>query len=143
MDDDRALLEAAARAAGYEVVGWDHAWPVVKGDRFGTGQTRWIWMPLDDDGDALRLAVKVGLSPSVFVGGASEGCTMVSSTTLPHGELFIEEMHGLDPYAATRRAIVRAAAAMAEGTYKPAPSSDLPEDNYYKTMGEAMDGGKG
>ncbi len=121
MDDDRTLLERAARAAGLPVPvqgayeGCDDRgfwWDTSLG---GDGTTLRRWNPLDDDGDALRLAVKVGLSPSVFVGGASEGCTMVSSTTLPHGELFIEEMHGLDPYAATRRAIVRAAAAMDGG----------------------------
>ena len=45
---DRELLEAAAKAAGYV-----HYHP---GDGFY--QT---WNPLTDDGDALRLAVKLGL----------------------------------------------------------------------------------
>lgn len=99
------------------------------------------WNPLTDDGDALRLAVKLGME--VYVDTHPEGCHCTEAESVTHraGRSIIN--HDADPYAATRRAIVRAAAAMAEGTYKPAPSSDLPEDNYYKTMGEAMDGGKG
>ena len=112
--NDRELLEAAAKAAGYPI--HSDAWacgPSGKEPTLFMGNSGPAWNPLTNDGDALRLAVKLGLAPSVFVVGASDGCTMVSSTTLPHGELFVEEMHEQDPYAATRRAIVRAAAEIA------------------------------
>jgi hypothetical protein len=67
-----------------------------------------IWNPLESDGDALRLSVKLDLSTSCFT---AAGLTIVTSTNRPFTELEIEEEHdGSDPYAATRRAIVRAAA---------------------------------
>lgn len=46
---DRELLEMAAKAAGIERLSFDR----VRRD--------WPWNPLDDDGDALRLAVKLRL----------------------------------------------------------------------------------
>jgi len=56
------------------------------------------WNPLTDDGDALRLAVKLKMAVSV----CTDYTVMLSCET--------RENHGTDPYAATRRAIVRAAA---------------------------------
>ena len=55
---DRELLELAAKAYGVEVefdadgVCWKH-WPSFK------------WNPLEDDGDALRLAVRLGFTLSI------------------------------------------------------------------------------
>jgi hypothetical protein len=99
---DRELLEAAAKAAGIEFTYW-HQKPariVEHGDHLT--ETR-FWNPLTDDGDALRLAVKLELQldlrhsfHTVRVYGAAEGRIDESG----------------DPYAATRRAIVRAAAAI-------------------------------
>ena len=94
---DRELLEKAAKAAGYKV-----AWE-------GGGVTGWMagatwWNPLTDDGDAFRLAVKLRLAPSV--------CT--DYTVMLWDDL--REDHGADPYAATRRAIVRAAAAQEQAS---------------------------
>jgi hypothetical protein len=54
------------------------------------------WNPLTDDGDALRLAVKLDLIVTI---GAARDCD---------GRLSLDNSD--DPYAATRRAIVRAAA---------------------------------
>lgn len=60
------------------------------------------WNPLTDDGDALRLAVKLNLS---FEPVESTAWVWFSDEEYP-----IEERYSGDPYAATRRAIVRAAA---------------------------------
>jgi hypothetical protein len=67
MSGDRELLGLAAKAAGYEI-----EWGIVeegrviappteayKRDKYGI---RWKWDPKNDAGDALRLAVKVGLA---------------------------------------------------------------------------------
>lgn len=96
---DRELLGLAAKAAGYEVLDW-------YGERYTTtdGDRLFPWNPLADDGDALRLAVKLGLSMST--GG---GNTVAHLYGWPLRSRF-EGPHDGDPDAATRRAIVRAAA---------------------------------
>lgn len=63
-----------------------------------------VWSPLTDDGDALRLAVKLGISTRRISNKA-----MASSSV---GQF--DECCDNDPYAATRRAIGRAAAAIGE-----------------------------
>ena len=92
---DRELLGLAAKAAGYEVLDW-------YGERYTTtdGDHLFPWNPLTDDGDALRLAVKLRMMASVF--GAD--------VRVDHGGKFFNEDGGSSIYAATRRAIVRAAA---------------------------------
>jgi hypothetical protein len=52
------------------------------------------------------------------------------------------ERNGEDPLAATRRAIVRAAAELGNGTTQKVSTDDLPEDNYYKTQAEAEELGR-
>lgn len=102
MMTDRELLEAAAMAAGVTGgVWWDDTcdgWP----------DPSTHWNPLADDGDALRLAVKLRLDICRPSAGHDGVCVW-----LDHVGDFVEVPHGADPYAATRRAIVRAAAAMA------------------------------
>ena len=98
--NDRELLENAAKAAGIDGV-WN-------GDTFEYKprfETQWIACnPLTDDGDALRLAVKLGIElETVPFGGRA-----VIRDDDDCGEYF--DVEGDDPYAATRRAIVRAAA---------------------------------
>ena len=88
---DREMLELAARAAG--ITCW-HGVPYTNGR---------IWDPLDDDGDALRLAVKMGLCLDFARGWTA---AYAGSRTAEQ----ISERHNDSPYAATRRAIVRAAA---------------------------------
>lgn len=84
---DRELLELAAKAAGIE-----HVTPMM---------VEWgKWNPLEDDGDALRLAVKLFLTVEVE-DGFSEAISEWSSNI---------EAHNGDSCAATRRAIVKAAA---------------------------------
>ena len=100
---DKELLELAAKAAGIELktdsknpyfVWWYHGMPKKK-----------QWNPLTDDGDALRLAVKLRIELEFYDGFeevfATENTIEAISQTEPYKN---------DPYAATRRAIVRAAA---------------------------------
>lgn len=101
---DRELLELAAKAAGVDFDGNSF----IKRDRYSSI----IWDPLFDDGDALRLAVQLGMRVYVYPGGG-DNVTVVANDELkskdaPH----ISEAHGEDKFAATRRAIVRAAAEM-------------------------------
>lgn len=89
---DRELLELASKAAGIEFDG-----------RFGCFYDGHLkpWNPLTDDDDALRLAVKLGVD--IYVDdGKSEVWVTESNHPIEHFDN--------DPYAATRRAIVRAAA---------------------------------
>jgi hypothetical protein len=94
---DRELLEAAAKAAG--VYYWiDRDSVLTHGDTPGAIRE---WTPLTDDGDALRLAVKLRMNVHL-------DSNMVDVD--PDGVSWFSEAYGDDPYAATRRAIVRAAA---------------------------------
>ena len=99
---DRKLLELAARAAGYEVEWFQDPY----GNCFVIGDKQ--WNPLTDDGDALRLAVKLELPIGFPLNGTVESGNAKSG--FPHWELYDN-----DPCAATRRAIVRAAAEIGKG----------------------------
>lgn len=115
MKTDRELLELAAKAAGYAVDwrelvrSWVAEFATVKHVKCAEF---WLdgkeWNPLTDDGDALRLAVKLCLEIDVHHTGIA--------VRTPCGEKVLiatdEVKYG---YAATRRAIVRAAAAIGEG----------------------------
>ena len=104
--DDRELLELAASAAGYVV-----AAPYRNGEFRVSEQPPALsfqWNPLTDDGDALRLAVKLNLRVM-----PQEKCVYVESnpdSMFGFASVSEMEMNGDDPYAATRLAIVRAAA---------------------------------
>ncbi|HEX5126518.1 MAG TPA: hypothetical protein VFW00_07235, partial [Rhodocyclaceae bacterium] len=63
------------------------------------------WRPLDDDGDALRLAVDLGI---YFMVVRDQG--HVSARIWNGSRTFLNENLSQGEYAATRRAIVRAAA---------------------------------
>ncbi|MDQ0022891.1 hypothetical protein J2X90_000677 [Variovorax paradoxus] len=116
---DRELLEAAAKAAG--VAGKfcakkeldAESWGIVTFLGFGRAS---FWNPLVDDGDALRLAVKLEMSitrdarrPNLHAPGLMKYVYVAGHDAV---EGAAEEL-GTDHDAATRRAIVRAAAAMA------------------------------
>lgn len=92
---DSELLELAAKAAGIHIKYWaaDNYPVVLDKDQRGHG-----WNPLVFDGDALRLAVKLGLIVETGKCWHSK-----------YGPMFCEDLLPC-PYAATRRAIVRAAA---------------------------------
>lgn len=93
---DRELLELAAKAAGIE----------IKYNYLGTQDARCAWYPLDDDGDALRLAVKLGIAVQCHLHDG-EGYALAGAGEIPNA---VDIRPNDDPYAATRRAIVRAAA---------------------------------
>ena len=97
---DKELLELAAKAAGYDVkphCNYKHSRDLVFAYRGAN------WNPLTDDGDALRLAVKLFLRVRIQKWGRS-----IADNDATHGQR--AERHEGDPYAATRRVIVRAAA---------------------------------
>ena len=107
---DQELLELAAKAAGLNIkaqsVNADDIWiGLVIGEKHTRGKK--FWNPLIDDGDALRLAVKIG-KRDYFGIEIQKGCTQ--ATSFEPWEHCEYEDHSNDPYAATRRAIVRAAA---------------------------------
>ena len=97
--EQRRLLELAAKAAGMKARYFADHWPGLK--VFGDPRP---WNPIDDDGDALRLAIDLELDVSLGKSGA----------VVEFGRLQIEELDASDPYAAVRLAIVRAAAAVGE-----------------------------
>jgi hypothetical protein len=106
---DRELLEAAAKAAGKKV----HTRNQAGRDACGAGDVGlWIsegqtcWNPLTNSGDAFELAVKLRLTLN-----CSYDDVAICGQEFTQKEAFIER-NGEDPYAATRRAIVRAAAAI-------------------------------
>lgn len=119
---DRELLELAAKAAGIRV---EYTEPSLFTGQvfqlFFDGEHQIEWQPLDDDGDALRLAVKLDIQ--VFQDQEEDGpaaCAGYWGKPWRHdvSRLFIVETYASSaskgsPYAATRRAIVRAAAEIA------------------------------
>ena len=104
---DSELLELAAKAAGYTLspdglMKWDD-----------TSAEFRSWDPLTGDGDALRLAVKCRIDLYIGSGNRPEAWAGYYAGKFPVGinkQRFVGESHGDDPYAANRRAIVRAAA---------------------------------
>jgi hypothetical protein len=98
---DRELLELAAKAAGIRINYWVYD---NDDDSPSVLESGGIWNPLTDDGDALRLAVKLGLTIAQLMTNREVEVNDYDET------VFVNEFHEPDPYAATRRAIVRAAA---------------------------------
>jgi hypothetical protein len=99
---DKELLELAAKAAGITVL--DHEYEDCSGFTYRLSEHQKpidSFNPLNDDGDALRLAVK--LSALVDINNGKTACVLLGPET-------DSVQHDSDPYAATRRAIVRAAA---------------------------------
>jgi hypothetical protein len=98
---DRELLELAAKAAGIRINYWVYD---NNDDSPSVLESGGIWNPLTDDGDALRLAVKCEIAINPWAGKTV--CWHEDSKVINH------EKHDCndDPCAATRRAIVRAAA---------------------------------
>jgi hypothetical protein len=111
---DLDLLDLAAKAAGYKkyyshylgrdsFVTYDDEYYSEVYERRVVGEKTLDWNPLADDGDALRLAVTLKIDVKHYddyVVGWFDGGYIGT------GRIFYEG----DPYAATRRAIVRAAA---------------------------------
>ena len=105
---DRELLEMAAKAAGIQYDGLDEdrgcdIWWIPELSRYDA------WNPLTDDGDAMRLAVVLDLDIE-FDCKADGLQTYVTVVGREVQNKTSYEHHGDDPFSATRRAIVRAAA---------------------------------
>lgn len=105
---DRELLELAANAAGIEGVYAENGYRKICGIRKNNPDIfEYLWNPLADDGDALRLAVKLQLDINPYP-NTNEVAAIKWSESRIKDKVF--EFCGNDPCAATRRAIVRAAA---------------------------------
>ena len=117
---DKELLELAAKAAGFGApktgrTCWTESEYPRNSEKYGAlwnyvghMDTAELWNPLTDDGDALRLAVQLKIDVKHYddyVVGWFDGGYIGTGKIMYEG----------DPYAATRRAITRAAAAIGEG----------------------------
>lgn len=105
--NDRELLRLAAKASGYDqskvcIDSW--FWVL---DENNTWQP---WNPLENDGDAFRLAVKLGIH---FQGHESYPF-VVAQYDLNGNNIWIKQEISDDVYVTARRAIVRAAAETGE-----------------------------
>lgn len=107
MSTDKELLELAAKAAGKYGLRYVNNEPIQGGYRTGLwcDLEEQCWNPLTDNGQALELAVKLELE--IWIGN---GGVYVGGMTMD-----VDEDYGADAYAATRRAIVRAAAEIGKG----------------------------
>ena len=105
---DRELLELAANAAGLSHRAWNDFWGGFYVPREDGTWDNDEWNPLTDDGDALRLMVRLRLEPRFLDNSHSNG-SEPSRVTLNNVAGIVENIDA-DSYAATRRAIVRAAA---------------------------------
>ena len=125
METDSELLELAAKAAGIEV--W---FPRMNGGKDDDGNRIILtpchtmtpngaaeWNPLADDGDALRLAVKLGISTFPYpIYDETERHSVIAKQRRradmmrEANQTEVIEVYGDDSCAATRRAIVRSAA---------------------------------
>jgi len=106
---DRELLLLAAKAAGFTDAEWAAEQASVCTVQAGKGFQP-FWNPLRDDGDALRLAVELRLDICRPHADYHSVCVWLDQ----RGD-FVEQEVGDDPYAATRRAIARAAAEIGKG----------------------------
>ena len=118
MKTDIELLTLAAKAVGIVGEAWDYTLPGESEEsyfalRLENGD---VWSPLHDDGDAFRLAVKLNIDLMHATG--SEGDNGGQSVTFPVDGDYdgLTELHDTPDgkLAATRRAIVRAAAQIGE-----------------------------
>jgi hypothetical protein len=98
-ESDQELLRLAAKAAGKSPS--EHDGVIYAG--FGSRE----WNPLTDDGDSLRLVV--ALRMDLVIGGIPGRADVYGQ------RCSALEYLGGDPYAATRRAIVRVAAEIGRG----------------------------
>ena len=103
---DRELLELAAKAAGYELL-WYVGRDGMDIPRSWAGGRE--WSPLADDGDAMRLAVKLKIDIVQVHNHVTAYHHNTKNITTAYVDVSQREDFGGNPYAATRLAIVRAA----------------------------------
>lgn len=123
---DRELLELAAKAAGIKLLCWQEVAQAMRTMPPSGEEPAPYWNPLTDDGDALRLAVNRRFTIKDFAPRDNPEIVQVPPDAALWGmvEIWREDdddpLHvewykaGADRFAATRRAIVRAAAAIGE-----------------------------
>jgi hypothetical protein len=127
MKTDRELLELAAKAAGIQPpprmmwMKWADAGPRGAGMYAASARNDiWFWNPLADDGDALRLAAKLNLLVECMVRQSSArtfDSRFAGACDFPaRKDDGCNRDFAPDQFAATRRAIVRAAATIGEQT---------------------------
>jgi hypothetical protein len=113
-DRDRELLERAAKAAGYRLDGPAESFctsrrkndMLLLNERGGHS----VWNPRDDDGDALRLANRVGIC--IEFGFCLDDAPIVRCGRIEDRDNWPQVANFPDSGKATRRAIVEAAAAI-------------------------------
>ena len=124
--EDHKLIERAAAAAGikYDAYAskpkegrqWWGLWKTF--DREPSEYDKRYWNPLRDDGDAFRLAVQLGIAVTPYPIYAQPKHSVIAKqyrncdTMREANPTEVVEMHGGDAREATRRAIVRCAAAL-------------------------------
>ena len=119
---DHELLERAAQAAGYAVeivqMGDDTVGRWLPGPQKKPGNI--FWQPLREDGDALRLAIALGLQVLPYPIFEEPKHSVIvqkrywdSDAERAREHAATLEVYDGEPEAATRRAIVRAAAELA------------------------------
>lgn len=96
--NDKDLLELAAKSVGR----------TIYYNYLGSQDCNRAWYPLDNDGDALCLAMQLSMSVEI---SEHESSTYAYAGPVPR--VYSCEDWGIDKEAATRRAIVRAAAELA------------------------------
>lgn len=113
------MLELAAKAGGISKQ-WD-------GSLVDRGNPCRVWNPLIDDGDALRLAVSLGIGFRHRAGG--DGSTYPDLVTVFTGSFDLTEYvsQSRDAFAATRFAITKAAAKIGGADHSPAASNMAPD----------------
>lgn len=120
--DDKTLLELAAKAAGIDgrfiEQDAEGGYPTYSCGIGKIGDITTMWNPLEDDGDALRLACELRLD--VFWDPPSESVMVestiddVPTTSQEYEEYLDSKRISVNRSQALRRAIVRAAAAIGE-----------------------------
>jgi hypothetical protein len=111
--DDRELLQLAAKAYGIYLPNGCYE------SKYGLEvlsprATRFWWHPLNNDGDALKLAVDLDIDVVFYREERTVQAIAILDPKRPDEGGTFTEGWGSDKLAATRRAIVRAAAAMAD-----------------------------
>lgn len=110
---ERERLVFAAKAAGYELVWLDAHGPHGPQPYFADSTQGGLWNPRIDDGQSLRLAVKLKIKLEQKFGKDSifkEGHALATYTDVNGQEQAHYVANGNDPYDAARHAIFRAAA---------------------------------
>lgn len=108
--NDRELVELAAKSSGHEIIGWCAG---RLGKDWAELSDTSKWNPLEDDGDAFRLACSLGLI--VYpVARTMTGAACSAVADVNGGRLSEAGHASLDVRAATRLAIVYAAAMLAK-----------------------------